>query len=87
MMLPVPGRGRYRRTDGVAAARAVTGIDDVVITAKEGQMFVPLPEGHSYPGFVFAHGPLPEDAVRAVRDAHARLRIVLDTALPLTPRP
>ena len=85
MMLPVPGRGRYRRTDGLDLARAVPGVDDIVMTAKEGQMFVPLPEGHSYPGFVFAHGPLPEEAVRAVRDAHARLRIVLDAAVALTP--
>jgi hypothetical protein len=85
MMVPVPGRGRYRRTDGIEAARAVPGVDEVVIAAKDGQMFVPLPEGHSYPGFIFARGALPEDAVRAVRAAHAQLHIVLDTALPLTP--
>lgn len=85
MMIPVPGRGRYRRTEGLDEARAVPGIDDVVIAAKDGQMFVPLPEGHSYPGFIFAHAPLPEQAVRVVRDAHGRLRIVLDAAVKLTP--
>jgi biotin carboxylase len=85
MMIPVPGRGHYRRTDGVDAAREVPGVDDVVMTAKEGQLIEPLPEGHSYPGFIFARRPLPEDAVRAVTEAHRRLRIVLDTALPMAP--
>lgn len=83
MMVPVPGRGYYRRTEGVEEARAVPGVVDVVMTAKEGQLMEPLPEGHSYPGFIFARGALPEDAVRAVSEAHRRLRLVLDTALPM----
>jgi hypothetical protein len=85
MMLPVPGAGRYRRVVGMDEARRVAGVEDIVVTAKEGELMVPLPEGHSYPAFIFARGPLPEDAVRAVRAAHGRLRFVLDTALPLTP--
>jgi hypothetical protein len=85
MMIPVPGRGCLRRVDGLDAARAVEGVDEVLITAKEGELLVPLPEGHSYPGFIFAHGALPEEAVRAVRDAHASLRFVLDAAVRLTP--
>jgi hypothetical protein len=87
MMVPVPAAGRYRRTEGVDAARSVTGIVDVVTTASNGQMLVPLPEGHSYPGFVFARAALPEDAVHALRTAHARLRIVVDGAWPLSPQP
>lgn len=82
MMIPVPGRGHYRRTGGVEAALAVPGVDEVVMTAKPGQLLEPLPEGHTYPGFIFARGDLPEDAVRAVTDAHRHLRIELDTALP-----
>ena len=34
MMIPIPKRGIYRRVDGVEAARAVAGIDDIRITAK-----------------------------------------------------
>lgn len=86
MMIPVPGRGHYRRTDGEPEARAVPGVDDVIVTAKPGQLLEPLPEGHSYPGFIFARGDLPEQAVQSVRDAHARLRFVLDTSLPLASR-
>jgi biotin carboxylase len=83
MMLPVRAPGYYRRTEGVEEARAVPGVEDVVMTAKPGQLLEPLPEGHSYPGFVFARAPLPEAAVQAVREAHRRLRIVLDVALPI----
>lgn len=83
MMIPVPARGYYRRTDGTDAALAVAGVDDVVMTATPGQLLEPLPEGHSYPGFIFARGALPEDAVRAVSEAHRHLRLVLDPALPM----
>ena len=64
-----PGARRARRHDDShsprrrlsPALRAWTrapdaGIEDVVITAKEGQMLVPLPEGASYLGFIFARG-------------------------------
>ena len=41
---------------GVDEARAVPGVDDVRITAKADQLLVPLPEGASYLGFIFARG-------------------------------
>ena len=54
MMIPIPRRGVFRRADGVDEARAVAGIDDVRITAKPDQLLMPLPEGASYLGFIFA---------------------------------
>jgi biotin carboxylase len=48
MMIPIPSAGVYRGVDGVEDARAVVGIEDVIITAKEGQKMLPLPEGASY---------------------------------------
>jgi biotin carboxylase len=83
MMIPVPGRGHFRRAEGIDEARCVPGILDVVITAKAGQLLEPWPEGHSYPGFIFAGGTSPEDVVTALRNAHHRLRWQLDTALPM----
>lgn len=83
MMIPVASRGYYRATEGVDEARAVPGVTDVVMTATAGQLLEPLPEGHTYTGFIFARGALPEHAVRAVSDAHRQLRIVVDTALPM----
>ncbi len=54
MMIPVPAAGIYDSVAGVAEARQIEGIEDVVITAKPGQKLVPLPEGASYVGFIFA---------------------------------
>ena len=78
MMIPIPRRGVYRRVDGVDEARRVAGIEDVRITAKPDATLVPLPEGKSYLGFIFARGERPCTVDRALRDAHARLRFVID---------
>jgi biotin carboxylase len=86
MMIPIPARGIYRTVSGVEDARRVPGIDDVRITAKPDQMLVPLPEGKSYLGFIFARGRRSDDVVQALRDAHARLRFAIDRELPLARR-
>jgi len=78
MMIPIPKRGVYRRVEGVDAARQVDGIEDVRITAKPDTTLVPLPEGRSYLGFIFARAARPDDVDRALRDAHAHLDFVVD---------
>jgi biotin carboxylase len=81
MMIPVPGPGVIREIQGVAEARAVAGVDDVVITAHRGQELVPWPEGSRYPGFIFARADRAADAVAAVREAHRKIHFRRD---PLT---
>lgn len=83
MMIPIPKGGIYRRVDGVDEARAVPGVEDVRITAKTDQRLVPLPEGASYLGFIFARASTPETAEAAVRSAHARLRFTIDPLIAL----
>jgi biotin carboxylase len=83
MMIPVPGRGRFREVEGEADARAVPGIVDVRITARPGQLLLPAPEGGSYPGFLFARAARRDEVVQALRAAHARLRFSLEQDLPL----
>jgi len=83
MMIPIPRRGILRRVEGIDAARAVPGVDDVRITAKTDQTLIPLPEGASYLGFIFARAPEPAAVERALRDAHARLTFVIDPELPV----
>ena len=78
MMIPVPGAGILREVRGVAEARAVPGVEDVVITAHRGQEMVPWPEGSRYPGFIFARGAEPEAVVAALHAAHRRLTFVRD---------
>lgn len=84
MMIPIPEGGVYRRVHGLDEARAVPGIDDVRITAKPDQRLVPLPEGASYLGFIFARAATPDGVEQALRTAHRQLRFVIDPALALT---
>jgi biotin carboxylase len=86
MMLPIPRRGVLHGVAGVEAARAVPGVVDVVITAEQGRELVPLPEGDSYLGFLFAKGDRPEDVEASLRQAHARLAFDLRSPLPTLPR-
>ena len=83
MMIPIPQRGVFRGVDGVEAARRVANVDDVRITAKADTLLVPLPEGHSYLGFIFAHGGNTTAVERALREAHAQLRFLIEREVPL----
>jgi ATP-grasp domain/L-amino acid ligase C-terminal domain 2/ATP-grasp N-terminal domain len=83
MMIPIPRRGVFRRTAGLERARAVTGIDDVRITAKTDQLLLPLPEGASYLGFIFAHGADGRSVEHALREAHENLEFTIDPEVPV----
>jgi biotin carboxylase len=79
MMIPIPRRGVFRGVRGLDQARAVPGVEDVRITAKADQMLIPLPEGASYLGFIFARADDPGAAVAALRAAHERLVLDIET--------
>jgi D-alanine-D-alanine ligase-like ATP-grasp enzyme len=83
MMIPIPGRGVLRGLSGVEAACAIPGIDDVHITAKVDETLVPLPEGRSYLGFIFARGGSPAIVERSLRAAHGCLEFAIDRALTI----
>ncbi len=83
MMLPIPAAGVYTGVDGIERARAVSGIEDVVITAKPGQIMLPLPEGSSYLGFLFARAETRAGVDRSLRVAHAELQFHFSAALPV----
>jgi len=81
MMIPIPKRGIYRRVEGIEAARAVSGVEDIQITAKPDARLVPLPEAKSYLGFIFARSDAAAAVERALRSAHACLHFVIDRAV------
>jgi biotin carboxylase len=83
MMIPIPREGIYVDVNGLEQARSVPGVEDVIITAKQGQKLVPLPEGASYLGFIFARAETPAAAENALRNAHRELRFEIATALPV----
>ena len=82
LMIPIPAPGLLRRVAGVDEARAVTGVEAVEIAAALNSRLVPLPDGDSYLGFVFARGEDPAQVERALRDAHACLRFEIARELP-----
>jgi hypothetical protein len=86
MMIPIPKRGVYRGVQGVNDAAALDGIDDIRITAKTDQLLLPLPEGRSYLGFIFASGKDPADVEQALRDAHAMLTFEIEREIEMVRR-
>ncbi len=83
MMIPVPESGIFHGATGLEAAREVPGIDDVRITALPGQIVAPPPEGSGYLGFIFSRAATPQAAEAALRAAHAKLAIDIQTNLSL----
>jgi biotin carboxylase len=83
MMLPVPGAGILEAVTGVEEAQRVPGIESVALTCRPGHPLVPLPEGSSYPGFLFARGETPAQVEASLRAAHAALRFRLAPDLPM----
>ena len=82
-MIPVPRGGIYEGVDGIEAARAVPGVTDLVITAREHDVIAAWPDGSSYLGFVFAQSDTPEGAESALRAALARLNFRIVSPLPV----
>ncbi|NOR40933.1 MAG: ATP-grasp domain-containing protein [Gammaproteobacteria bacterium] len=77
LMIPIPQAGILRRIEGITAARAVPFIEDILISIRDGYELVPLPEGNSYLGFMFACAPSSAEVEAALREAHAELEIVI----------
>lgn len=78
LMIPIPATGRLTEIDGLEAAIAIEGIDDVEITVPVGRRVVALPEGDRYLGFVFASGAGPAEVEDALRRAGAALTVAID---------
>jgi hypothetical protein len=83
MMIPIPKRGILRSVEGLDAARQVPRIVDVQITAKMDQRLLPLPEGASYLGFLFARADRAAAVEDALRAAHRRLHFAIDPEFPV----
>lgn len=77
LMIPIPQAGVLKRVEGILAAQRVPGVESVEIQIRDGHQLVPLPEGSSYLGFIFARAATPQQAEAALREAHACLKIVV----------
>lgn len=83
MMIPIPAAGILKAVHGVEEACQVPFITGVEITAKLHHALVPLPEGSSYLGFIFARASTPVQAETALRQAHACLRFEVRREIPV----
>jgi biotin carboxylase len=77
IMIPIPKAGTLEEVRGLESAKAVGSVEDVVITARPGGRLVPLPEGSSYLGFIFARAETPDGVESALREAHRRLEFII----------
>ena len=77
LMIPIPAAGILKRVEGLLEAQRIPFISELSIEVRDGYELVPLPEGNSYLGFIFAEAPTVKEAEQALRDAHACLNIVI----------
>ena len=80
MMIPVPRAGVLKEVEGLDEAKRIGNIDDVIITAHVTQQIAPPPEGASYLGFIFSRAASPDEVEAALREAHSRLRFIIEPA-------
>ena len=83
MMIPIPKAGMLKAVYRVEDALAVSLITGIEITAKLNHPLVPLPEGASYLGFIFARGDNSAEVEEAIRRAHALLWFDIRREIPV----
>ena len=76
LMIPITDTGILQRVEGLTAALQTEYIRDIEIHIRPGYELIPLPEGASYLGFIFAQAPGFEQTYAALKCAYAKLRFV-----------
>ncbi|MFQ5662424.1 MAG: ATP-grasp domain-containing protein [Terriglobia bacterium] len=84
MMIPIPRAGIFQGVEGIEEARMIPAIEEIAITAKPSHPILPLPEGSSYLGFIFARGRTADAVEESLRAAHQRLHFRIEPRLPVT---
>jgi biotin carboxylase len=82
MMIPVPASGVLDEVTGAEQAAAISGVEEIHITARLHDFIAAWPEGSSYLGFIFARGESPQQVEAALRRAHAALHFRIAPRLP-----
>ena len=76
LMIPITDTGILQRVEGLTAALQTEYIRDIEIHINPGYELIPLPEGASYLGFIFAQAPDFAQTHAALKSAYAKLRFV-----------
>ena len=76
LMIPVTSAGILKRVEGLTEAMLTEYVKDIEIHINPGYELIPLPEGASYLGFIFAQAPDFDAAYAALKEAYGKLRFV-----------
>ncbi len=76
LMIPIEQSGVLKRVEGMLRAQQVPHITDIEIHIQPGYELVPLPEGSSYLGFIFASAETFDQTLQALREAHQQLDFI-----------
>ncbi len=76
LMIPITNKGILKRVEGLLAANKVRHIKDIEIHIQPGYELVPLPEGNSYLGFIFALSDSFEETHLALKTAYEQLKFI-----------
>ncbi len=76
LMIPITESGILKRVEGMTRALQTPYVEDIEIHINPGYELLPLPEGASYLGFIFAKAPDFERSYAALKSAYAELRFV-----------
>ena len=85
LMIPIAKRGMLKRVEGLLKARQVEHISNIEIHIQPGYELIPLPEGASYLGFIFATADSFEDTWKALRLSHQHLKFITSESWSLEP--
>lgn len=85
LMIPVKKSGILKRVEGLTAAMQINFVVDIEIHIQVGYALIPLPEGSSYLGFIFAQAPTFEETFDALKKAHQMLNFVTHPIWKLSP--
>ncbi len=76
LMIPITDAGILKRVEGLTEAMQTEFVKDIEIHINPGYELIPLPEGASYLGFIFAQAPDYEQTYAALKRAYAKLRFI-----------
>ncbi len=85
LMIPITDSGILQRVEGLTEALQTEFVRDVEIHINPGYELIPLPEGASYLGFIFAQAPSYAQTLAALKSAYAKLRFVTQPHWKLQP--
>lgn len=85
LMIPITQTGVLKRVEGLLQARQVKHVSNIEIHIQPGYELIPLPEGSSYLGFIFASADSFDKTWQALQQAHHLLKFITSKSWSIEP--